>query len=284
MLVSPAPSLYKVPVPPRLPSAVPASLRLRASASNPRILLVDVSNSFTKFAVAARGRLGRIHRRPTRELTVARLRTEFAALRFDAAVLSSVVPARGAAVRRALARTPFVEINHLAPLGIGIDYPDPASIGADRLANAVACAALHGTPAIVVDFGTAVTFDVISAHGSYLGGVIAPGLNAMTDYLHDRTALLPKVELAEPGRAVGKSTTEAMLAGAVYGYRGLIAEIVARIRAEAFPRSKPKVVATGGDAALIARGVPLFTAVDPTLTLHGLRLVGERAFSRHPSR
>ena len=246
----------------------------------PRLLVIDISNSFTKFATAHRGRLGRVHRIPTRELTAKRFAEKIAALRFDAAILSSVVPRRTPAIRRAV-RTPILEINHLVPigiLGIGIDYPDPASIGADRLVNAVACVALHGTPAIVVDFGTAVTFDVISKSGNYLGGVIAPGLNAMTDYLHTRTALLPLIELSEPRRAVGKSTREAMLSGAVHGYRGLIAEIVRQVSKEAFPGTKPRIVATGGDAALIARKVPLFTAVDPLLTLHGLRLVGERAF------
>ncbi len=251
--------------------------RPRVPVSNLRLLVIDISNSFTKFAAAHRGRLGRVTRIPTRELTARRLAEEAAPLRFDAAVFSSVVPRRSAAIRRAV-HAPILEISHLVPLGIGIDYPDPASIGADRLVNAVACVALHGAPAIVVDFGTAVTFDVISESGNYMGGVIAPGLSAMTEYLHSRTALLPRIELSEPRRAVGKSTREAMLSGAVFGYRGLIAEIVRQINAEAFPGAEPKIVATGGDAALIARKVPLFTAVDPLLTLHGLRLVGERAF------
>jgi len=244
----------------------------------PRILVIDISNSFTKFTVARRGKLGRVHRLPTRELSTARFRTEIASLKFDRAVLSSVVPRRNAAIERALGFAP-IEVNHRAPLGIAIDYPKPASIGADRLANAVACAALHGTPAIVVDFGTAVTFDVISEAGSYLGGVIAPGLSAMTEYLHSRTALLPRIQLVEPRRAVGKSTREAMLAGAVYGYRGLIREIVGHITEEAFPGGSPHIVATGGDAKVIAREVPLFTAVDPLLTLQGLRIIGERAAS-----
>jgi type III pantothenate kinase len=243
----------------------------------PRLLVIDISNSFTKFAVAQNGRIGRLHRLPTRELTAAKFAGAIKGLRFDAAVLGSVVPRRNAAIRRAV-KTPIHELGHLSPLGVGIKYPEPESIGADRLANAVGCAARHGTPAIVVDFGTAVTFDVISREGNYVGGVIAPGLNAMTDYLHARTALLPRIELSEPRRAVGRSTREAMLSGAVFGYRGLIAEIVRQIRAETFPKGKPRIVATGGDAQLIARNVPLFTAVDPILTLHGLRIVGERVF------
>ena len=244
-----------------------------------RLLVIDISNSFTKFAVSEKGRLGRLHRLSTPELTAARFAEAVKKLRFDAAILSSVVPRRSTAIHRAL-EVPVHDFDHRSPLGIGIEYPHPETIGADRLANAVACAALHGTPAIVVDFGTAVTFDVVSRKGDYLGGVIAPGLNAMTEYLHSRTALLPLIELSEPKRAVGKSTREAMLSGAVFGYRGLIAEIVRQVSREAFPGLEPKVVATGGDAALIAKKVPLFTAVDPLLTLHGLRIVGERAFDQ----
>jgi type III pantothenate kinase len=137
-------------------------------------------------------------------------------------------------------RAAFGQVLEVRPgldLGIGIDYPDPDSIGADRLANAAACALLHGAPGIVVDFGTAVTFDVISKSGNYIGGVIAPGLNAMTGYLHDRTALLPNIKLREPRSAVGRSTEQAMLSGAVHGYRGLVKEILARIRAEPFLKS-----------------------------------------------
>ncbi len=242
----------------------------------PRILVIDVSNSFTKLAVAHRGKLGRIRRIPTPKLSATRLREAVRGLRFDATIFGSVVPARNVAIRRAL-KAPVLELTHASNLGIGIDYPNPAGIGADRLANAVGCRALYGAPAIVVDFGTAVTFDVLSAEGNYIGGVIAPGLSAMTSYLHERTALLPAIEIAEPKRAVGRTTREAMLSGAVHGYRGLIREIVQKVREEAFPRHRPKIVATGGNAAMLAKGLPIFTAVDPELTLHGLRLVAERS-------
>jgi len=141
----------------------------------------------------------------------------------------------------------------------------------------VAAAELYGTPAIVVDFGTAVTFDVVNARGNYTGGVITPGLSLMTDYLHRRTALLPRVELREPRRAIGRSTREAMLAGAVYGYRGLIAEILRQIRHELSAR-RPHVIATGGDARLIAKNFHGFSHIDPELTLQGLRLIGTRNF------
>jgi len=239
----------------------------------PKYLLVDISNSFTKAAISDGHRLGRVRRVPTRELS----RDSFDLDEVDGLVVCSVVPRKTAVFRR-LKRLPVVEISAAIDLGISIDYPQPGRIGADRLANAVACAALHGCPAIVVDFGTAVTFDVLSAGGCYIGGIIAPGLGAMTDYLHEKTALLPKVRLKEPRRMVGKSTEEAMRVGAVVGYRGLIEKLVREVSREAFGRRKAVVIATGGDARLIAKGLPLFSAVDPELTLRGLQLIARRHF------
>jgi type III pantothenate kinase len=135
---------------------------------------------------------------------------------------------------------------------------------------------LYGSPAIVVDFGTAVTFDVVSAASDYVGGVIAPGLEVMTNYLYQRTALLPKLTLREPPRAIGKTTRDAMMSGAVFGYRGLVREILRHLTAENFPKKKPHLVATGGYARLIARKLPEIEAVHPNLTLEGLRLVANR--------
>ena len=157
-------------------------------------------------------------------------------------------------------------------LGVGIDYPNPKAIGADRLANAAAVAALYGCPAIVVDFGTAVTFDIVSGRRKYIGGVIAPGLESMTNFLYQRTALLPKLSLKEPRSAVGRSTLEAMRAGAVIGYRGLVREIIGRIKAERFARQKVRVIATGGYAGLIARHLREIDEIHPNLTLEGLRI------------
>ncbi len=233
-----------------------------------RVLLIDISNSFTKAAMARGDRIGKVHRFPTSTLTATLLKKSFPTRELDGVVLSSVVPSRTPIVESAFANVCVVGPN--TTLGVGIDYPEPATIGADRLANAAGCAAHHGFPAIVVDFGTAVTFDVLSARGAYTGGVIAPGLEAMTNYLHTRTALLPNIRLAEPARAVGRTTREAMLSGAVHGYRGLVREIIQQIRAEAFPRKRPRIIATGGDAAIIGSRVPLFDAIDPLLTLKGL--------------
>lgn len=239
-----------------------------------RTLLIDISNSFTKAAVATGTRIGRVHRIPTPELKPATLRALAGKTKPDSVFLSSVVPAKNAAVLTAFPKA--VVIGPHLNFGVGIDYPNPESIGADRLANAAACAALYGAPAIVVDFGTAVTFDVLSPKRSYIGGVIAPGLNAMTNYLHEKTALLPLVKLKEPKSAVGRSTAGAMLSGAVHGYRGLIREILAQITVEAFRGKKPVVVATGGDAKLIAGKLPLFDHVDPLLTLRGLLIIADK--------
>jgi type III pantothenate kinase len=176
-------------------------------------------------------------------------------------------------VRSAAGKTKILWLGPRLKFGVGIDYPAPKTIGADRLANAAAVAALYGCPAIVVDFGTAVTFDIVSGQRKYIGGVIAPGLEAMTNFLYQRTALLPKLSLREPRRAIGRSTIEAMMSGAVFGYRGLVREIVRRIKAENFPRSKVKIVATGGYADLIAAQLSEVRAVHPNLTLEGLRIV-----------
>lgn len=240
-------------------------------------LLIDVSNTFTKIATASRSRIGRVHRLPTAKLGAAGLRRVVGNGSFSLAVVASVVPSRNAALEKAL-KCPICWVGPGVELGIGVDYPNPRTIGADRLANAVACAEIYGAPAIVVDFGTAVTFDVVSRDRKYIGGVIAPGLNALTEYLHNRTALLPAIELAEPISAVGRTTRDAMLAGAVHGYRGMVGEILRQIRREKFPRGRVHVVATGGDAQLIQGGMKIFDAVDAHLTLEGLRIIATRNF------
>jgi type III pantothenate kinase len=187
-------------------------------------------------------------------------------------VVSSVVPEKNPAISKAARKVEVLWLDSTLKLSMGIDYPKPKSIGADRLANAVAVTELYGFPAIVVDFGTAVTFDIISTRRKYIGGVIAPGLEAMTNFLYHRTALLPKISLKEPRRVIGKSTIEAMRSGAVIGYRGIVCEILARIRAEQFPHRKVYVVATGGYARLIAGQLPEIGAIRPHLTLEGLRI------------
>jgi len=242
-------------------------------------LLIDNSNTRTKFAL---GDATGLHEwraiTNTADISRTSLETIVPEIEFDAVMVCSVVPAIAAIIEAFFAdRRPCHMLDHRSPLGMGVDYPNPAQIGADRLANAVGVLHRHGAPAIVIDFGTAVTFDVISAAPAYCGGVIAPGLGAMSAYLPGKTALLPVIDLEEPAAAIGKSTKQAMLAGAVYGYRGLVREIIARIRAEL--GGNPKIIATGGDAALIARGLDEIEAVDPDLTLDGLRRVAAAVFA-----
>ena len=237
-------------------------------------LLIDISNSYAKFAFASKRRISAPARIATSELSSGVVSGFLAQRKVRKVVVSSVVPAKNSAISKAAKdKAKLIWLDWKVKLGLGIDYPKPRSIGADRLANAAAVAGLYGCPAIVVDFGTAVTFDIVSERRSYVGGVIAPGLEAMTNFLYQRTALLPKLSLKEPRHAVGKSTIEAMLSGAVFGYRGLVREILARIRAEQFPRKRVWIVATGGYGRLIAGGLPEIGVIRPHLTLEGLRIV-----------
>jgi type III pantothenate kinase len=236
-------------------------------------LLVDISNSYAKFALASATRVFAPTRIATGRLSNSVVARFLGKRNVGKIVVSSVVPAKNSAILKAAGKTNVLWLNWKLKLGVEIDYPDPQSIGADRLANAAAVTALYGFPAIVVDFGTAVTFDIVSGRRAYVGGVIAPGLEVMTNFLYQRTALLPKLSLKEPRRAIGKSTIQAMLSGAVFGYRGLVREILSQIRGEQFPRKKVYIVATGGYARLIARRLPEIGVVRPNLTLEGLRIV-----------
>src|SRR5437660_4864832 len=236
-------------------------------------LLVDISNSYTKLAFASTKRISTPVRIATNKLSSSIFSRFLGQRRVRKVVVSSVVPKKNRAISKAVGKTGVLWLNSTVKLGVGIDYPAPETIGADRLANAAAVAALYGCPAIVVDFGTAVTFDIVSGRRNYIGGVIAPGLEAMTNFLYQRTALLPKLSLKEPGRAIGRSTIDAMLSGAVFGYRGLVREILTRIKAEQFPRKKVYIVATGGYAQLIAGRLPEIGVIRPHLTLEGLRIV-----------
>ncbi len=207
------------------------------------------------------------------------LRQFIGSARIEGAALCSVVPRATPKVNRAVSLLTGhqpLELTAATIVGVGVDYPDPASIGADRLANALAVRHHFGCPSVVVGFGTAVAFDVVSREGNYIGGIIAPGLSAMTDYLHEKTALLPRIKLRDIRSVVGRSTEEAMLIGAVHGYRGLIRELIKELRVELKCRRLP-VIATGGYAKLISRSLPEITKVEPLLTLEGLRLFYEES-------
>jgi type III pantothenate kinase len=243
------------------------------------ILLLDIGNTNTHVGLGNAKRVLSQTNLPTEELILGKagkaMARFLAGKRITGAAISSVVPR---ATRPAIALIqkqwqvePLV-LTAETVTRIGVSYPKPESIGPDRLANAAAARVYFGAPAVVVDFGTAVTFDVVDRAGNYIGGIIAPGLAVMTGYLHEKTALLPRIEIRETEAAVGKSTEEAMLIGAVQGYRGLIRELITRLKKHLKTRSLP-VVATGGYAGLMARGLPEITAVEPLLTLEGLRIV-----------
>src|SRR5438067_11200715 len=256
----------------RLSAAFHGRKRVKKLAAD--FLLIDVSNSFTKLAFASRSRIGRPSKIPTPTLTAERIARILQGRDAAAVVVSSVVPKKNREINRAADNRNLIWLTSRSRLNVRIDYPNPKTIGADRLANAVAVAKLYGTPAVVIDFGTAVTFDIVASGNAYIGGVIAPGLEAMTNFLYDRTALLPRISLREPRSAIGKSTNQAMLAGAIFGYRGLVREILQRIIAEKEWKGRGRVVAPGGYGKLIARKLPEVERVHENLTLEGLRLVG----------
>lgn len=157
--------------------------------------------------------------------------------------------------------------------GVRIRYEDPKAVGADRIVDAAAVQHLYGGPACVVDFGTATTFDAISATGDYLGGAIAPGIGIAAEALFQRTAKLPRVDLQRPPGAIGRNTVHAMQSGLLFGYVGLVEGMVARFRQELGPQMK--VIATGGLAELVAQETPILTIIAPWLTLDGLRIIWE---------
>ena len=239
-------------------------------------LLLDIGNTHSHFGTCTQQRINRDDKMPTDDWQKKRaqkwLIDFIGKTNVDQAIVCSVVPAS-----TRLAMKMFREMGiHFHELtdencGIQIDYPEPSTIGPDRLANARAGLDEFGGPLVVVDFGTAVTLDIISSKGKYIGGVIAPGLSAMTDYLQDKTALLPKIQLRDPRTVIGKNTEQAMQIGAVYGYRGLVQGLISEIKSSLRIR-RLSVVATGGYAPLIARNIKEISAVRPRLTLDGLRL------------
>ncbi|MEM7601794.1 MAG: type III pantothenate kinase [Verrucomicrobiota bacterium] len=248
------------------------------SQKSAEFLLINNNNTRTKFSLARREGIVADRAMMSREVTSDAVREILGDWDWDKVILASVVPANIPALLEVQEGKPVVEISHRVSLGVEVDFSKPETIGADRLANAAAVAGVYpGEAVIVVDFGTAVTFDVIDARPAYVGGVIAPGLDAMKHYLHQRTALLPEIELIRPETAIGKSTEGAMQAGAFHGYRGLVREILSQIQSEL--EGPAKVIATGGYAALIADEFAEIESVEPLLTMHGLLKVGLLNFS-----
>lgn len=244
------------------------------------ILVIDIGNTSTTFGLYADGRVGRVRRMDTVDMKArvlaSFLRDLIGRSRISGVCAASVVPRTidpvGRVVQRVTGR-PVFWVNHRTKLGIPITYPKPSSIGADRLANACGAAARYGTPAIVADFGTALTFDIISRTKGYIGGIIAPGLPLMFDYLADRTALLPHIKPGPVNRPVGKNTKDAMRLGAQWGYRGMVKEILQNL--VPYLDGKVHLCATGGYAAWVIRGLDLPIRYDKDLTLYGLGRIYE---------
>jgi type III pantothenate kinase len=196
----------------------------------------------------------------------------------EGVILSSVVPPLMNSLEQLFVKYIGKEPLVVGPgikTGLNIRYENPRDVGADRIVNAVAAIEKYGTPLIVVDFGTATTFDYIDASGSYIGGAIVPGIGISTEALYQRAAKLPRIELAIPKTVVGRNTVTAMQAGIIFGYAGQVDGIVRRIFKE-YPDGTPRVIATGGLAELIAGESETIELVDPLLTLEGLRLIYER--------
>jgi len=252
------------------------------------LLTIDIGNSHTVAGIFAGKELRKSWRWRTESRTTSDELTTFIAQLLSLAamdrqeisetIMASVVPqvnqALVAACSELFAVSPFI-VDATTDTGIKILTDNPNEVGADRLVNSVAAYQRYRAPLIVVDFGTATTFDCVSATGEYLGGAIAPGLAISLEALRNKTAKLPRVDIRRPpARALGTNTESAMASGVIFGYSGLVQGLLQRLTAEM--EKTPRVIATGGMAALIAAHVPEIEEVDPMLTLEGLRLIHAR--------
>ncbi len=247
------------------------------------VMVVDIGNTSVSFACARAGRIFGVTRMATAvadALSLRRVLAPYARKHFCRdAIVCSVVPRVTsvwmAELQRLTGRAPM-QVHAGLRLGVELDYPRPATIGADRLANACGAAHLYGSPVIVADFGTALTFDIV-VRNSYVGGIIVPGLPLMSDYLAEKTALLPKLRLDRCRSGVGvigRSTRQAMAIGARLGYQGMVREIFSRLRREIKAR-KIRFCATGGYAGWALAGCGLAVHINPTLTLYGISRIYE---------
>ena len=245
------------------------------------LLAIDVGNTQTALGLFDGGALARHWRLATEpQRTGDELRLFLGGLlelaSVDGICLASTVPTliRSYEELAAGVGNPLLVLGPGTRTGIPIRYDDPREVGPDRIANAVAARERYGSPSIVVDFGTSTNFDVVSAEGEYIGGVLAPGIEVSMEALFGRAARLVKVDYVAPETAIGKTTESALRSGLVYGFAGQVDGIVERIRGE-LGDDRAQVVATGGLAELITPHSRTVATIDPFLTLEGLRLVWE---------
>ena len=251
------------------------------------LLVVDAGNTNVVFAVndgnSWRG-IWRIATEPQRTsdeyavwLLTLLAHTGLKPAEIDRAVIGTVVPAALYHLRRLcrdwFGTEPLIARSSL-DWGFRILIDNPSEVGADRLLNALAAHQAHRGPLVVIDFGTATTFDVVGADGAYIGGIIAPGINLSLEALHKAAARLPRIGIGRPQAVIGRSTVPAMQSGIYWGYVGMIEGLVARIKAEF--DAPLRVIATGGLAPLLAEGTTVIDTIDPDLTLDGLRLLADR--------
>ena len=241
------------------------------------ILVIDIGNTSTSVGYYRKGRVSGVGRCSSRFKSVDEVLPIVITKPADAVVIASVVPLVNARWKRLIQSAGLsapLFVSHELKLGVPVDYPKPAKIGADRLANAAAAAKFLGTPSVVCDFGTALTFDVLDGTRGYIGGIICPGLPLMFDYLSEKTALLPQVKPSKTKAVVGRNTTQAMQIGARLGYRGMVREILQSLGKELGAANLP-VCCTGGYSGWIFKDWDITATIDPNLTLKGLGIIGE---------
>ena len=247
------------------------------------LLAVDVGNTQTALGLYSDGELTDHWRLATeRSSTADELGVLLAGLldfeSVDGICLACTVPVlvrEWEELARKWAHAPLLVVGPGVKTGIPIRYDDPREVGPDRIVNAVAARERYGAPVVVVDFGTSTNFDVVSAEGEYVGGVLAPGVEISMDALFERAARLPRVPFAAPERVISQTTTAALQSGLVYGFAGQVDAVVERIRDELGAPAAP-VIGTGGLADLIAPHARTLDRIDPHLTLEGLRIVWSR--------
>lgn len=240
-------------------------------------LVIDIGNTSASVGYYRNGKVSGVGRCRSRFKSVDEVLPLITKKPVDAVVIASVVPPVNAKWKRLIKNAGLPEplfVNHELELGVAVDYPNPGKIGADRLANAAASAKLFGTPSVVCDFGTALTFDVLDGKRGYIGGIICPGLPLMFDYLSEKTALLPHVKPVKTKAVVGRNTTQAMQIGARLGYRGMVREILHSLEKDLGAKKLP-VCCTGGYAGWIFKDWDIEATIDPNLTLKGLGIIGE---------